>query len=173
MSSDLITLNEAAELIGKNLRTIQRHVKSGKLKKHDVAGKSFISRAELVKKIGVSINTVAEKEAKPAKKPQKGSQEFRQEETADYQKKWAEELQKHAQTREELGVWKGRAEAYQAFSARLLGNGQVPDAQNLNSQTKPNPVTKSVKIYTYIIYAMIAVFLVIITIFFLLIFVIK
>ena len=47
----------------------------------------------------------------------------------DYQKKWTDEIQKHAQTREQLGEWRGRAEAYQAFSARLLGDGKMPEIQ--------------------------------------------
>lgn len=157
MSQELITLHEAAELIGKNLRTIQRYIKTGKLTRFDKDGKSFVDKQEVEGKIG--IVPPKKEDVKPSSPPKSAAPG-----SVDYQTKWVQEIQNHAQTREELGVWKGRAEAYQAFAARLLGNGQVPDIENIASNPKPM-VNKSVKTYTYIIYGLIGIFFIIITIF--------
>lgn len=135
MSDDLITLQEAAELIGKNLRTIQRHIKAGKLTRHLRDEKSYVSRDEVEKKFG-KISKGFEEKPKPQATPE--TQETKSPpERLNYEIKWVEEIQKHAETREELGIWKGRAEAYQAFSARLLGDGKMPEIQ---PETKKNDI---------------------------------
>ena len=54
MSQDLISLQESAALIGKNLRTIQRYIKAGRLTAHFENGKNFISRSELEKKFKIT-----------------------------------------------------------------------------------------------------------------------
>ena len=162
MSDDLISLVEAATLVGKNLRTIQRHIKAGKLARHDKDGKSYVSRDEIEKKFGIKNQSpkipVGELPKETVEKPQK---------ELNYETKWIEEVQKHAETREELGVWKGRAEAYQAFASRLLGNGNVEsvDREMAQSENKKSPVYKSIKTYTYLIYGLIGIFFIIITIF--------
>ena len=166
MSSDLISLQEAAELIGKNLRTIQRHIKAGKLARHDKDGKSFVSRDEVAKKFGIKNQSPKIPVGELPNQTERVHKEL------DYEGKWIEEIQKHAETREELGIWKGRAEAYQAFASRLLGNGNKENAgNNVESDEKKTSVypegsrgvNKSVKTYTYIIYALIGVFFIIMT----------
>lgn len=125
MSDDLITLQEAAELTGKNLRTIQRHIKAGKLTRHLRDEKSYVSRDEVEKKFG-KISKGFEEKPKPQATPE--TQETKSPpERLNYEIKWVDEIQKHAETREELGIWKGRAEAYQAFASRLLGDGKMPE----------------------------------------------
>jgi len=158
MSSDLISLQEAAELIGKNLRTIQRHIKAGKLARHDKDGKSYVSRDELTKEFGIKNQSPKI----PAGESSKQTTEKVQKEL-NYEAKWIEEIQKHAETREELGIWKGRAEAYQAFASRLLGNGNA-DIDINTSSTKPatNVVPKNIRWATYTIYILIGVFFIII-----------
>jgi len=128
MSDELITLPEAATLVGKNLRTIQRYLENGVLTRHEKDGKNFISRSQIEQKFsarggsafgGGKFSKRFEEKPKPqTKSPPHG---------LNYEEKWIEEIQKHAQTREELGEWKGRAEAYQSFAARLLGNGSQKD----------------------------------------------
>jgi len=168
MSQDLISLSEAAELIGKNLRTIQRHIKSGKLTRHDRDGKSYVSRGEVEEKFG-KISSIKEKKVVAEKEPviEQAKVTSKEEKGSDYQAKWIEEVQKHAETREELGVWKGRAEAYQAFASRLLGNGNVEsvDREMAQSENKKSPVYKSIKTYTYLIYGLIGIFFIIILFF--------
>jgi len=130
MSPDLISLTEAAELIGKNLRTIQRYIKTGVLTRQHRDGKNFISRSELEQKFGKVTKKPEEKPSGEAEasKPQAAAEVPKSPpERRNYEEKWTEEVQKHAQTREELGVWKGRAEAYQAFASRLLGSGEKID----------------------------------------------
>ena len=183
MPDDLISLTEAATLVAKNLRTIQRYIKMGKMTRHQKDGKSFISRRELENKFKIMATkpqeSVASEKAEDATKPPQVKP------ADDYQNKWVEEIQKHAQTREELGVWKGRAEAYQAFASRLLGPKGAPFGGNGNienvdpstppentssmelgtSRDKPLGVNKSIKTYTYLIYGLIGIFFIIILFF--------
>jgi len=154
---DLISLNEAAALIGKNLRTIQRHIKKGKLTRHEKDGKSFVSRKELEQKFDKFPKRNKEKP-----KSQKVAVESQTQETKskpqgfNYEGKWIDEVQKHAETREELGQWKGRAEAYQNFAARLLGNGT----------NKKDDIVSPVKNYLlYIIIGVLIIFLLFLIVF--------
>lgn len=137
--SDLISLTEAAAHIGKNLRTIQRYLKAGTLTAHPKDGKNFISRTELESKFSVKNQPSPPKSEtiKPPSPPKVATQDSWQGEAHEYQKKWIDEVQKHAQTREELGQWKGRAEAYQAFASRLLGTG--PNGVNEKIDLEQNP----------------------------------
>jgi len=157
--NDLITFQEAATILGKNLRTIQRYIKVGTLTRHDKDGKSCVSRDEVEKKFGIKNQSPK----KPAGELPKQTTKRAQEEIS-YEVKWIEEVQKHAETREELGVWKGRAEAYQAFAARLLGNGNI-EKEIAAREIKKSPVDKSIKTYTYLIYGLVGIFFIIITIF--------
>lgn len=165
---DLISLSEAATLVGKNLRTIQRRIKAGQLTRHDIEGKSFVSRGEVENKFRIKNQPLKKLAGEPPKK----SAEISKNEL-DYAEKWIEEIQKHAETREELGIWKGRAEAYQSFAARLLGNGHIENiAKEAVASENKKPIdpstslgaSKSAKIYTYLIYGMIGIFFVIMTI---------
>lgn len=146
MSQDMIALAEAAKLLGKNLRTIQRHIKAGTLTRHYRDGKNFVSRIELESKfklIGQKPKPVADtptiKESKtfPTPTPTKTTDDFWPKEAQEYQKKWTDEIQKHAQTKEQLGEWRGRAEAYQAFASRLLGDGKMPE---IKPETKKDEI---------------------------------
>ena len=152
---DDLTFQEAATLIGKNLRTIQRHIKNGKLSRHPSHakdGKNFISRSELEQKFGKVSKKPEEKPSGEAEasKPQAAAEDQVPKsppERQNYEEKWINEIQKHAQTREELGVWKGRAEAYQAFASRLLGSGEKidldqnhPESMRNNAYKKDEPV---------------------------------
>jgi len=173
MSSDLISLNEAAELIGKNLRTIQRHIKNGKLTRHQKDDKSFVSRREIESKF--NIIATKPRESVVSERTEDATTTRQGQPVEDYQKKWVEEIQNHAETREELGVWKGRAEAYQAFASRLLGNGNIDSIEKevATSEVKKAPVdpsttlgvNKSIKTYTYLIYGLIGIFFIIILFF--------
>lgn len=157
MSQDLITLQEAADLIGKNLRTIQRYIKTGKLTRHDKDGKTYVSRDEVKKKFNfVTPSNVDEIDLQKKASPSSANDN-------DFQIKWIEEIEKHAQTREELGAWKGRAEAYQSFASRLLSNGNSsenahdPSTPEMNKNTAPtvservpSPAIKPVVFYLII-----------------------
>ena len=145
MDNDLISLGEAATFVGKNLRTIQRLIKAGKLTRQQKDGKNFVSRKELESKFNITATKPQESVVRQAPRVE------------DYQKKWTDEIQKHAQTREELGVWKGRAEAYQAFAGRLLGEGKSIKKDDIVVKTEPEndnspPLTKSSFSY-YLIFA--------------------
>lgn len=125
MSQDLILLNDAATLVGKNLRTIQRYIKNGQLSRHQKDGTSFVSRQELENKFSIKDTPVPPPMPPiPIRKKTTETVLPAKTKVLDFQVKWVEEIEKHAQTREELGVWKGRAEAYQQFASRLLGNGK-------------------------------------------------
>ena len=164
MSQDLIPLTEAAALIGKNLRTIQRYNKAGTLMSHAKDGRSFISCQELESKYSIKETT-----ARPPAPPPPVRKETTKTvppvktKVLDYQTKWVEEIQKHAQTREELGTWKGRAEAYQNFASRLLGNGKTPDLKNApetkkeENVTSVTPSTEMPKAYTFAFYLVLAI----------------
>ena len=133
---DLISLQQAAKLIGKNLRTIQRYLKTGKISYHQENGKNLVSRKEIEEKIlKRSSKSNVELAELQEKKPEidntkdellKSVQEnsFWQKEAVKYQNHWINEIREHAGTREQLGHWKGRVEAYQSFAPRLLSNGQ-------------------------------------------------
>jgi len=174
MPDDLISLTEAATLVAKNLRTIQRYIKMGKLTRHQKDGKSFISRRELENKFKIMATkpqeSVASEKAEDATKPRQETVSRDKPELTEaqqYQTKWMEEVEKHAETREELGIWKGRAEAYQAFASRLLGNGNVEsvDREMAQSEIKKSPVDKNIRTYIYLIYGLVGVFFVIILFF--------
>jgi len=180
MSDELVTLQEAAELIGKNLRTIQRYIKAGKLRRHQKDGKNFVSRSELETKFKMSATKPPESVA--SEKIADASESRQIPKVEDYQKKWIEEIQKHAQTREELGIWKGRAEAYQAFASRLLGTGagggnapvdlepKVDLEPNPSEIKKGEPMVRSPQIsYSLIYYIAFAVLFVILILLFVLI----
>ena len=161
--NDLISLNEAAELIGKNLRTIQRYIKDGKLSRHDENEKSFVSKKEVEEKFGVlkaekaeiKKESATEKEnhvaPPPVQKPKyrPAEESTWQKEFKEYQQKWIDEVKAHAETKESLGEWKGRAEAYQAFAARLLGDGQPPEIKKSDTIVSP--------IKNYLLYIVIGV----------------
>lgn len=132
MPEDLISFNEAATLIGKNLRTIQRYIKNGRLNRYQKDDKNFISRQELENKFTIMATRTAKSVA-----TQKEEDATSSSATGDFQKKWIDEVEKHAQTREELGIWKGRAEAYQTFASRLLSSGEKIDLEQ-----NPSPEIK-------------------------------
>ncbi len=132
---DLITLTDAATLVGKNLRTIQRYIQNGQLTRHKKDGKNFVSHKELESKF--NVKTTKSPESVVTQKTEDATKTRQEPSVNDYQKKWVEEIQKHAETREELGIWKGRAEAYQAFASRLLGTG--PNGVNEKIGLEQNP----------------------------------
>ena len=173
---DLITLQEAATLIGKNLRTIQRHIKNGKLTRHEKDGKNFINRTELEQKLSARGGSAfgggkisKKSEEKPsseteASKPQTAADAHESKsppERLNYEEKWIDEIQKHAQTREELGIWKGRAEAYQAFASRLLGTGPKGVNEKIDlDQNPPAPRPPQISLLYYIAFAVLFVILI-------------
>lgn len=140
--NDLITLQEAAALIGKNLRTIQRYIKNGELRKYEKEGKNFVSRQEIEQKFGKFSKKV---EQKPPQPEPKTKEKESSPERLNYEVRWIDEIQKHAQTREELGIWKGRAEAYQAFASRLLGTGPNGVNEKIDLDQINNPEIKKVR----------------------------
>lgn len=173
MPDDLIPLDDAAELIGKNLRTIQRYLQSGRLKRYEKDDKNFVSRRELETNFPSTTKSAKETTNQTTTpRPQKPSVA-----SGDnyWQKKWSDEIEKHAQTREELGQWKGRAEAYQAFAARLLGNGETNiNVDNLNQapeikKDEPVGVNRPPQNYSFVYYLAFAVLFVILILLFVLI----
>ncbi len=132
--NDLISLGEAAGIIGKNIRTIQRYIKSGTLKSYIRRGKNFVSKRELENKFNIATTSkedvvdIKEEIKKSYQIP--GSANFWQNEAQEFQNKWTQEIKNHAQTREYLGEWKGRAEAYQAFASKLLTDGSNNNTNN-------------------------------------------
>ncbi len=174
LADDLISLNEAASLIGKNLRTIQRYLKSGRLTHHEQGDKNFISKKELEAKFNVTTEKPKETATQTTSpRPQKT---FVAQGDSYWQKKWGEEIEKHAHTREELGQWKGRAEAYQAFATRLLGNGEANlNVENLNQSPEikkdesVSSVNRPPQNYSFIYYLAFAVLFVILILLFVLI----
>src|SRR3990167_8418116 len=99
MDNDLISLGEAATFVGKNLRTIQRLIKAGKLTRHEKDGKNFISRKELERKFSIKAKNETPPSPiqeptmpKPTKAYQPVSEISWQEEAKEYQKKWIGEV---------------------------------------------------------------------------------
>jgi len=139
MSQELITLQEAADLIGKNLRTIQRYIKTGKLTRQIKDGHNFIDVNELKSKFEtIETQTPRPPEKESSSSDTKGVMDWVQ--RADtYRDKWENEVQAHAKTREELGVWRGRAESYQNFASRLLNSGAAEQTRS-EETTAPKSV---------------------------------
>ena len=135
--NDLISLGEAAGIIGKNIRTIQRYIKSGTLKSYIRRGKNFVSKRELENKFNIATTSkedvvdIKEEIKKSYQIP--GSANFWQTEAQEFQNKWTQEIKNHAQTREHLGEWKGRAEAYQSFASKLLTDGSSGNKNDIKN----------------------------------------
>lgn len=145
--SNLITLPQAANLIGKNLRTIQRYISSGKLTPRIVDGRNLVDKAEVMSKFHISNEirktSLAENNAQTTEPPRTNDINATDNFIGDshYRDKWESEMKDHAKTREELGVWRGRAESYQNFASKLLaaGDNSVSEVSN-NEKPQTTPV---------------------------------
>lgn len=142
MTQTLVTLPQAANLIGKNLRTIQRYISNGKLTPHLKDGRNFIDREELSNKFQIRAETIMTGASNAAAPDQSRADVNRGTpnlaEANHYRDKWENEIQAHAKTREELGVWRGRAESYQNFATKLLASGDKNVSEASNHEKTPN-----------------------------------
>ncbi len=137
MSQNLISLGEAASLLGKNIRTIQRYIKTGTLKCYQRNSKNYVNRKELETKFNIATTLkedVVEIKEEIEKSPKiNDNTTFWQKEAREFQNKWTQEIKNHAQTREHLGEWKGRAEAYQSFASKLLTDGSSGNKNDIKN----------------------------------------
>lgn len=137
--ADLIQLDAAAALVGKSEVTLRRLIKAGKIPVHKektLTGFMYLVNPAQVKAYYQGKGAdLPEETDEPAEQPaqskvsgrrlavagESGNEmEYWQKRAETYEERYHGELQKHSQTREELGVWRGRAEHAQAMLMKML-----------------------------------------------------
>lgn len=141
--AELVQLDKAAALVGKSEVTLRRLIKAEKIpfkKEKTLTGFVYLVDPNAVRKF-YKMKPVAAQPAETKVTPtpveseeatshsgvriavagESGSvSEYWQKKSDLYEERYREELVKHANTREELGVWRGRAEQTQAMLMKLL-----------------------------------------------------
>ena len=145
-----VQLDKAAALVGKSEVTLRRLVKAGKIpfeKEKTLTGFIYRVDPEKVREFyrgreGYVADLISNEETvDPAPAPEAApaassshaqpvriavagesgqAQEYWQKKSDLYEERFNQEVSKHAQTREELGVWRGRAEQAQSMLMKLL-----------------------------------------------------
>ena len=144
-----IPLDAAAAVVGKSEVTLRRLIKADKIpfrREKTLTGFVYVIDIEAAKAY-YDVPDVApaeepakeEKEEAPAAKAttvrvgianQEGSTaEYWQKRSESYEDRYHGEVGKHAQTREELGVWRGRAEQAQSMLVKLLPSNSEVEVQ--------------------------------------------
>lgn len=140
--AELIQLDQAASIVGKSEVTLRRLVKAGKIpfeRQKTLTGFIYLVDPLEVKKYykirnggaytpegdgadEITLNTPrSANKVRLAVSDETGNQtEYWQKKAESYEDKYYTELNTHAQTREDLGVWRGRAEHAQAMLLKLL-----------------------------------------------------
>jgi hypothetical protein len=160
--ADLVQLDVAAALVGKSEVTLRRLIKAGKVPVHKektLTGFIYLidpaklqayyeSRGEVV------FESMEEAPTEPVSKDSGarrlavagengGEVTYWQKRAETYEERYHAELQKHASAREELGIWRGRAEHAQAMLMKLLP--PVPEVLMNTSVEVPEKDAKPLK----------------------------
>ena len=150
--ADLMQLDKAAALVGKSEVTLRRLIKAGKIpfqKEKTLTGFIYRVDPDQVRayyhlKGGGTAPAPEETDEKPDR-PSRSympksadpvriaiedegghAAEYWQKRSDLYEDRYHQEVQKHAQTREELGMWRGRAEQAQAMVIKMLPPPETP-----------------------------------------------
>ena len=150
--AELIQLDAAATLVGKSEVTLRRLIKAGKIpfqKERTPTGFIYQVDPEVVRGYyqgREAVFTVPETSAthEVASSPRvrvavasdSGTPtEYWQKKAEVYEERFNTEMKNHAQTREELGVWRGRAEQAQSMLVKLLPAPAEVQVQNIQAQS--------------------------------------
>jgi hypothetical protein len=141
--AELIQLDAAARLAGKSEVTIRRAIKAGKLtaeKQKTQTGFIYLVDAAAVREV-FGTRGAAKPAAEPAGEPEENPRhamesqgkvrvavsgitgnpsEYWAKRAETYEERYHHELQRNGQLREELGLWRGRAEHAQSLLMKLL-----------------------------------------------------
>jgi hypothetical protein len=151
--ADFIQLDKAAKLAGKSEVTIRRLIKAGKIpfqKEKTLTGFVYVvDPAVILSYYNLPTEGHTEQAESPTEqesvRPEPSympkaaepvriaiedseghASEYWQKRSDLYEDKYHSEVQKHAQTREELGTWRGRAEQAQAMVIKMLPPPETP-----------------------------------------------
>lgn len=137
----LVQLDEAANLVGKSEVTLRRLIKAGKVpfhKEKTLTGFIYLIDPEQVRAYydGRPLEAVTATEEPEVESQSEGSRrssvrvavagesgnfsEYWQKKAEIYEERYTQEMSRHAHTREELGLWRGRAEQAQSMLVKLL-----------------------------------------------------
>ncbi|MCC2631593.1 MAG: hypothetical protein K0S20_292 [Patescibacteria group bacterium] len=172
--AELVQLDRAAAMVGKSEVTLRRLIKAGKIpfqKEKTLTGFVYLVDPDKVKSFykireGVIVEEGAAMEGnasttEPAGEPvplrtpspvrvavagESGSPyEYWQKKSELYEERYNQEVVKHSQAREELGVWRGRAEQSQAMLLKLLPSPQEVEVRQTGVQPALQSPSKPVK----------------------------
>jgi hypothetical protein len=152
--ADLMQLDKAAALVGKSEVTLRRLIKAGKIpfqKEKTLTGFIYRVDPENVRAYyhgrggaaddGIPAGHAGDEPERPTPSYMPKSAdpvriaiedegghaaEYWQKRSDLYEDRYHQELQKHAQTREELGMWRGRAEQAQSMIIKMLPPAETP-----------------------------------------------
>jgi hypothetical protein len=149
--AELLPLEQAASAIGKSTTTVRRLVKANKIpfeKQRTPTGFIYLLDTDNLKAYYQARDGSIFDEDFPIEAPAKAGQQVRiavagetggqaeywQKKAELYEDKYLNELTGHAQTREDLGVWRGRAEQAQSMLLKLLPNPQEVEVRDAVEQ---------------------------------------
>ncbi|MBU6389378.1 hypothetical protein KGQ71_02575 [Patescibacteria group bacterium] len=163
--AELLPLDKAAAQVGKSEVTLRRLLKAGKIpfeKEKTLTG--FVYRVDpdtvrayyriregsiedLARAAGENGESEDDARSESSRKSVRvavagetgGAHEYWQKKSDMYEEKYNAEVMKHAQTREELGVWRGRAEQAQAMLMKLLPAPNHVEVKPPQPSEKPAP----------------------------------
>lgn len=163
--ADHIQLDAAAALVGKSEVTLRRLIKAGKIpvkKEKTLTGFIYLVNPDDVTAYyqgkgadGADIDEAPEMpepaapQAAASNTPMRrlavageagGATEYWQKRAEIYEERYHGEMQKHSQTREELGVWRGRAEHAQAMLMKMLPSPTEVTSSEAPKEQVPAPV---------------------------------
>lgn len=155
--AELIQLDKAAALAGKSEVTLRRLIKAQKIpfqKEKTLTGFIYLVDPEEVRKFyNIKVDSAPKSTEELPKSPSSQSgvriavagdsgnaNEYWQKKSELYEDRYQQELIKHSNTREELGVWRGRAEQTQSMLMKLLpapGDVEVQRPQVQHVEARP------------------------------------
>lgn len=141
--SNYVQLDQASRQVGKSEVTLRRLIKAGKVshkKEKTLTGFLYlVDPAEVLKFYGEggSVADLPEDtDSEPIKTKQikvavagesGGLNEYWQKRAETFEQRYQQALESQSQLREELGVWRGRAEQAQSMLVKFLPGGTEPD----------------------------------------------
>jgi hypothetical protein len=169
---NLLQLDKAADAVGKSEVTLRRLIKANRIpyeKQKTLTGFIYLVDPDSVRayyqqrggvpdgEVPVSSNsafvTTANGSVRVAVAGESGSpSEYWQKRAEAYEEKYFHELTAHSETRQELGMWRGRAEQAQAMVLKLLPARQeftVEAAQHEKAPKKPEKEKSEEKSSTF------------------------
>lgn len=170
--ADPIQLDAAAALVGKSEVTLRRLIKAGKIpvtKEKTLTGFIYLVNPDDVTAYyqgkGADGDDIPEApEPVPQATPvgnvpvrrlavageSGNAAEYWQKRAEVYEERYHGEMQKHSATREELGVWRGRAEHAQAMLMKMLPSPTEVTTEKRTEQTPEPPVKNGAWVITFL-----------------------